>query len=192
MRRIAFAITAVAFSASCASAEAEKDLLGDQLKSGRDGLCYRRDYDAAHIRRHPGQLTQSVVLSFRNDAVRIMLRQKGREHYIIAACDWRDKAGYDSSGQLLIKAFKGPGGYDCIIVISPESAEEGGFVLLDPAGGDGTTLTLHAGDSPMVRGRLDMKARATELKLGTQDREFRLTRTDGEACRAMDRALKGP
>lgn len=174
-----------------AQAEA-KDLLRDRLKSDHDGLCYRRDYDAAHRKRHPGQATQTVLLSFRKDATRIMLRQRGRDLYIVVSCDWSAKAGYDTSGNLMIKAFKGPGGYDCIVMVSPESAEEGGYVLLDLAGGDGSTLTLHA-DSPVkARARLDMNARAIDLKLGAQDREFRLARTDQAACSAMDKVLKGP
>jgi hypothetical protein len=169
-----------------------KDPLRDQLKSDQDGLCYRRDYDAAHRKRVPGQATQSVLLSFRKDATRIMLRMRGRDHYIVAACDWSDKAAYDTSGQLMIKAFKGPGGYDCIVMVSPESAEEGGYVLLDLAGGDGGSLTLHA-DSPVkARARLDMKARVVDLKLGAEDREFRLARTNRAACSAMEKVLKGP
>jgi hypothetical protein len=36
---------------------------------------------------------------------------------IVGACDHSDRAGYDSSGNLIIKAFKGPGGYNCILLI---------------------------------------------------------------------------
>jgi hypothetical protein len=173
------------------AAQAEKDPLRDLLKSDSDGLCYRRDYDAAHLKRHPGQATQSVVLSFRKDATRIALRLKGRDHYIVASCDYSDQAGRDSGGKRLIKAFKGPGGYDCIVVISPESAQEGGFVLLDLAGSDGGTLTLHADDAVKARLKPDTKARVVDLKLGIEDREFRLARTDSAACRAMEGGLKG-
>ena len=184
-------IAAAIASASAAQAQT-RDPLRDLLKSDRDSLCYRGDYDAAHLKRNPGQATRNVLLSFRKDATRVMLRQKGRDHYIVAACDYAERAGRDASGNRLIKAFKGPGGYECIVVISPESAEEGGYVLLDPAGGDGGALTLHAGSPVKARTRLDMNARVTSLKLGNEDREFRLARTDAAACRAMDRVLKGP
>ena len=158
--RLISAALAVGLALAAVQAQA-KDPLRDQLKSDQDGLCYRRDYDAAHLRRVPGQATQTVLLSFRKDATRIMLRQRGRDHYIVAACDWSDKAAYDTSGRLMIKAFKGPGGYDCIVMISPESAEEGGYVLLDLAGGDGSSLTLHAdfaregADQPQHEGTRD-------------------------------------
>ena len=189
--RLISAALAVGLALAAVQAQA-KDPLRDQLKSDQDGLCYRRDYDAAHLRRVPGQATQTVLLSFRKDATRIMLRQRGRDHYIVAACDWSDKAAYDTSGRLMIKAFKGPGGYDCIVMISPESAEEGGYVLLDLAGGDGSSLTLHA-DSPVkARTSLNMKARVTDLALSAQDRAFRLARTERAACSAMDKVLKGP
>src|SRR6185436_9385785 len=122
------------------------------------------------------QATQSVVLSFRRDALRVAFRQKGRDYYIIGSCSYSDRAGLNTSGKPLIKAFKGPGGYDCIGMIEPESAEEGGFVLLDLAGGDDCTLTLHADDSAKARRKLSMKDPVIDLKFGTDDREFRLTR----------------
>jgi hypothetical protein len=77
-------------------------------------------------------------------------------------------------------------------MVSPESAQEGGYVLLDLAGGDGGSLTLHADSPAKARMKLDMKARAINLELGAEDREFRLARTDRAACSAMDKVLKGP
>jgi hypothetical protein len=187
----AIVLTLFAVAATPLAAQAEKDPLRDLLKSERDGLCYRRDYDAAHLRRHPRQATQSVVLSFRKDATRITFRQHGRDHYVVAGCDYHERAGYDSSGNLVVKGYKGPGGYNCIVIISVESAREGGGAVLDLAGGDGSTLTLLA-DSPMkARLKPDMKGRVIDLKLGAADREFRLARADAAACRAMDRGLKG-
>jgi hypothetical protein len=190
MRAITLALLAVV--AAPLAAQAEKDPLRDLLKSDGGGLCYRRDYDAAHLRRHPRQATQSVVLSFRKDAMRVALRQKGRDYYIIGSCSYSDRAGLDTSGKPLIKAFKGPGGYDCIVMIEPGSAEEGGYVLIDLAGGDAGTLSLHTDDSAKARRRLSMKDTVIDLKFGTDDREFRLARTDDAACRAMDKVLKGP
>lgn len=184
-------IAIVIASASAAQAQT-RDPLRDLLKSDSDSLCYRRDYDAAHLRRSPGQATRSVLLSFRKDATRITLRQRGGDHYIVAACDHAEHAGRDTSGNRLIKAFKGPGGYDCIVVVSPESAEEGGYVLLDLVGGDGSTLTLHANSPVKARTRLTMNAPVVSLALGRADREFRLARTDAAACKAMDSVLKGP
>jgi hypothetical protein len=188
------ALNAVAAVAACllgtvARAESAKGPLEQLLRSDTDSLCFRRDYDAAHLRRVPGQLTQSVVLSFKGDQVRIMLRQQGRERYITGTCDYRQDAGHDTSGKLMIQSFKGTAGYDCIVSVAPDSAEEGGYVLLDPAP-DGSTLMLYAQSPITSRAGLAGKARAYNTKLGAQDREFRLTRTDRAACRAMDAALK--
>jgi hypothetical protein len=49
-------------------------------------------------------------------------------------------------------------------------------MLLDLAGSDGNALTLHADESAKERRRLSMKAQAVTLELGSDDREFRLTR----------------
>ena len=86
--------------ATVAHAEPAKGPLERLLESETDSLCFRRDYDAAHLKRVPGQLTQSVVLSFKADEVLIMLRQQGGERYITASCEYRQGAGYDTSGRL--------------------------------------------------------------------------------------------
>jgi hypothetical protein len=188
------ALSAVLAVAAClpgavARAQSAQGPLEQLLKSETDSLCFRRDYDAAHLKRVPGQLTQSVMLSFKADQILIMLRQQGREHYITASCDYRQGAGYDTSGNLMIKSFKGKAGYDCIVTVTPQSAEEGGYVLVDPAR-DGSTLMLYAQSPITSRAGLTGKASAFNTKLGAQDRAFRLTRTDGAACRAMEAALK--
>jgi hypothetical protein len=168
------------------------DPLSRLLKSDTDRLCFRRDYDAVHLKRHPKQVTQAVLLSFdKGGDVYIMLRQRGEEHYIAASCEWSRKAGYDTSGRLMIKAFKGPEGHDCIVTVSASSAEEGGYVLLDSAA-DGSALTLHVQSPTTARVGLRGKARAYNFKLGRDDLNFWLTRTDAAACRDMDRALREP
>ena len=186
------ALSAVSAAAGCllgtvAHTEPVQGPLERLLKSETDSLCFRRDYDAAHLKRVPGQLTQSVVLSFKADEIRIMLRQQGRERYITASCDYRQDAGYDTSGKLMIKSFKPKAAYDCIVTVAANSAEEGGYVLFDPAR-DGSTLMLYAQSPITSRAGLAGKASAYNTKLGAQDREFRLTRTDGAACREMDAA----
>ena len=186
---LALALFVLTFPAHAEVAEGPLEKL---LKSAKGSLCYRRDYDAAHLERHPGQATQSVLLSYGKDlTTRIMLRQRSRNYYIVASCDFSERAAYDSSGNLVLKAFKGPAGYGCIVITALDSAQEGGSAMLDPAGGDGSTLTLHA-DSPVkARTKLDMNTRAIGLKLGSEDRQFHLTRTDQAACKAMDAKLKG-
>jgi hypothetical protein len=188
------ALSAICAAAAClpgtiAHAEPAKGPLERLLTRETDSLCFRRDYDAAHLRRVPGQLTQSVVLSFKPDEILIMLRQQGGERYITASCEYRQGAGYDTSGNLMIKSFKGKAGYDCIVTVASASAEEGGYVLVDPAP-DGSTLMLYAQSPITSRAGLTGKASAYNTKLGAQDRAFRLTRADRAACRALEAALK--
>ena len=184
-------LIAAVLAAAPAHAEPARDPLARLMKSDGDSLCFRRDYDAAHLKRHPGQATQAALLSFRNDAVRIMLRQKGDEHYIVAGCEYRKGAGYDTSGNLMIKSFKKPAGYDCIVIVAPSSAEEGGYVLFDPAT-DGRSLVLYLQSPITARAGLSGKATAYNVKLGREDREFRLARTDSAACKAMEEGLERP
>ena len=66
--------------------------LDSLLKSKTDSLCFRRDYGAPHLKRHPGQMTEMIMLSFRDDGVRIELKQKDRKapRYIAASCNWSE------------------------------------------------------------------------------------------------------
>ena len=60
----------------------------------RDGAsaCFMRSYDGAHLKAHPRQMTQSVMLSLRYEqgyhTVRIALLQKGRSAplYVVGGC----------------------------------------------------------------------------------------------------------
>jgi hypothetical protein len=184
-------LIAAVLATAPAHAEPARDPLARLMKSGGDSLCFRRDYDAAHLKRHPGQATQTVLFSYRNEEVRIMLRQNGEENYIDAGCEYRKGAGYDTSGNLMIKSFKKPAGYDCIVIVTPPSAEEGGYVLFDPAA-DGRSLMLYLQSPITARAGLSGKATAYNFKLGREDREFRLARTDAAACKAMEQGSERP
>ena len=190
LKRAGIAGLALVALSCAAQAEQPDGPLANLLKSKTDGVCFRRDYDAAHLERHPGQRTETIMLSFRRDGVRIELKQKDRKapRYITAACDWsenREVKGHP------IQAFTKKAGYDCLVVISPESAQEGGVVVIDPAR-DGQSLMLFMEDSVVVQDGLAKDDRALSFKLGREDRTFRLTRTDTAQCKAMDDALELP
>lgn len=167
--------------------------LSSLLKSKSDSVCFRRDYDAAHLKRHPGQMTEAITLSFRGDGVRIELKQKDRKapRYIGASCDWSEKAGRDVQDRRLIPAFKKASGYDCIVIVSPSSAEEGGYAIIDPAR-DGQSLMLYIDDPVVVQDGLGKDDRALSFKLGREDRQFQLTRADAALCKPMDDKLELP
>jgi hypothetical protein len=164
--------------------------LDNLLKSKTDSVCFRRDYDAAHLKRHPGQMTKTIMLSYRKDGVRIELKQKDRKasRYMTAACDWSENRGGPGHP---IPAFTKKAAYDCIVVISPESAEEGGVGVIDPAR-DGQSLTLYLEDSVVIQDGLAKDDRALSFNFGREDRQFKLTRADAALCKAMDDALELP
>lgn len=135
-------------------------------------------------------MTKTIMLSFRQDRVRIELKQKDREapRYITAGCDWSENRNVQGHP---IQAFKKAAGYDCIVIISPESAREEGVVVIDPAR-DGQSLMLYVDDPVVVLNGLAKDADASSFKLGREDRQFQLTRTDTALCKPMEDVLELP
>jgi hypothetical protein len=191
--RMSVGLAVVLLPALITAALGETDPLSDRLTSATGSLCFSRDYDAAHLRQHKGQLTQAAMLSFKSDAVRVMLRQKGRAApvYLVATCEWNPRtAGITTSGTRMMPSFKKRQGYDCIVIVSPGSAQEGGYAVIDPSA-DAKSVTLHFDSPVQARPSLDKDARVLSLNLGREDRAFLLTRVEPAACRAMEQALEG-
>jgi hypothetical protein len=157
--------------------------------------CFRRDYDAAHLKRVPAQTVVSVLLSFRygkeGHVERIALRRRGSGEplYFVGSCEWRAKANRDTSGNRIIKSYTKDAGYDCIVVLSPESAEEGGYFLIDLAA-DGKRLALYL-DSPITTWGGSPERGTGGVTLNRDDRVFRLDRTNAAACRPMEELIEG-
>jgi hypothetical protein len=83
----------------------------------------------------------------------------------------------------MIPNFNKPAGFDCIVTVG-DSAEEGGYVLIDPAQ-DGKSLTLFIQSPITAENDLPRKARGYNLTLGREDRTFTLTRIDSKACESF-------
>lgn len=193
-KRIGFAVLALLAVTCAASADPLRGPLDSLLKSKTDSVCFRRDYNTAHLKQHPGQMTEAIMLSFRRDGVRIELKQKDRKasRYITAGCDWSENRNVQGHPQdHPIPAFKKDAGYDCIVIISPSSAQEGGSAIIDPAS-DGQSLMLYIDDPVVVQDSLTKDAHAPSFKLGREDRQFQLTRTDAALCKPMVDALELP
>jgi hypothetical protein len=169
-------------------AEQSNGPLDDLLKSKADSVCFRRDYAAAHLRRQPGQKTEAIMLSFRRDAVRIELKQEDRKtpRYIVASCDWNEVPNRDVRNHPI--PLKKDARYDCIVITSPGSAQEGGYAIIDPAS-DGQSLMLYIDDPVIAQDGLAKDDPASSLRLGREDRQFQLSRTDAALCKPMDDAL---
>jgi hypothetical protein len=159
--------------------------LKDPLSAKGSILCFRRDYSPEHLAQHPKQTTKSVLLAFQEQGlVTIVLSQRtGAQKRILAGCGWREGAGIDTSDRKMIPNFHKPAGFDCIVTVG-DSAEEGGYALIDPAQ-DGKSLTLFL-QSPITAERdKPGKAKGYDLILGPDDRTFALTRIDSKACESF-------
>lgn len=170
-----------------------------RIVAPKDGAsaCYRRVYDAAHLKRHSTQQTTDILLSFKYQAdgahiERILLTRRGKQPqlYLGGGCEWSQTANIDTSGNRMIESYVKDASYVCIALTGPGSAEEGGVFLIDLAP-DGKSATLHL-DSPIYAMRgADKSGVGGYTKLGREDRVFRLTRTDDAVCRALEEALPG-
>jgi hypothetical protein len=195
MRAWATLAIILALGSACAFAEGADNPL-TRIVPREDGrsACFTRTYDAAHLRKHPGQATQSIMLSLRfehdsSHVVRIMLRQKSRTLYIVGACGWSDAANLGVDGKPLITAFTKTSGLDCHVSTGLNSDEESGDFPIDlPA--DGRMLTAYLFDRIAAWSGTDQRKKTIGLRLGREDLIFRLDRTDAAACHAMERALR--
>jgi len=194
IRPVAVSIAILALGGGAAAAPLSRLI---EPKAG-NSACFVRDYDAAHLRRHPHQATQSIMISLKFDASeaspvsRIMLRQRSRAEplHIVGSCNYEVRANRDTQGNRLIKSFQKESAHDCIAITSPSSAEEGGYFLIDLAA-DGRTLMLYLDDQVRAwRGAQTGEAQAN--RFGREDRVFRLNRTAASACTPMERSFEGP
>ncbi|WP_424629053.1 hypothetical protein [Bradyrhizobium sp. SYSU BS000235] len=187
---VGFALFALSCTAQAEQPNSPYGPLDRLLKSKTDSLCFRRDYNAAHLKRHSGQMTETIMLSFRDDGVRIALKQKDRKapRYMSASCNWSERRNERYPESHPIQAFRKDAGYDCIVIMSPGSAQEGGVVVIDPAS-DGQSLVLYIEDSVAVQDSLSEDRNVLTFNLGREDRQFRLTRTDAASCKRMDDGL---
>src|SRR5438105_4063936 len=97
----------LALAASSAALAADNPLARAVPMVDGASACFARSYDAAHLRQHPPQKTQAVLVSLRfeedagNHIIRVMLREKNRTAplYIVGVCGWSDKANLGVDGK---------------------------------------------------------------------------------------------
>jgi hypothetical protein len=179
---------------------------------GNRYLCFRRVYDTAHLRRHPGQLTTSVLVSLDPAAdnsgqtawLKMELHLKGRPSpaHVGASCEWGAKANRDTSGRRLIAGYPREDGFACTALYSNQAAEEAGTLMLDLTADGRTAMVYFRSEGIGLWGTYpehtapDEKTGAWKrvpgippLKVGAEDRVFRLTRTGPAACGDMERSI---
>jgi hypothetical protein len=195
--RAVFALAIMLGASGGAVAESNDDPLSRAVPR-REGAsaCFARSYDGAHLKAHPRQMTQSVMLSLRYEqsyhTVRIALLQKGRSAplYIVGGCGWSEKANLGVDDKPLVAAFKAIAGLDCHAYAGLSSDQEGGDFPIDFAD-DGKTLTLYLVDQTSAWPGPNQKQKTISMRLGSEDLIFRLDRADAATCRSMEGALRG-
>lgn len=172
-----------------------------------NSACFRRIYDAAHLRRHSKQTTTAMTVWLRYEAMRgtsdlalgfgIAISRRGDALPFFAQgdCYWDEKANRNVSGRRLINTLNKDQAAVCMIYARPDvfdvlSAQEGGYLLLD-RGKDRDTLMVYLDDSMIMVKRAD-RSEQLDIKFGTEDRAFLLQRTDLKNCAVVENALTEP
>ena len=195
---IAILSAAVLGALSCA-ARAEDDPR-DKLMPRKDGMsaCFRRDYDAAHLKANPGQATQSILLSLKYQdgnieglILRVMMKRKDspKPYFMMGGCDWAEHKTPGAQAGRILGASRHSRGLDCIMLESRESARESGEFIIDFSA-DMKTAVAVSDDVIAAWHGMDQGEAAPDLKLGRDDIVFKLTRTDEKACRAMEQGIR--
>ncbi len=104
----------------------------------------------------------------------------GTAKRIAASCGWRQGAGIDTSDHKMIPDFDKPAGFDCMVTVG-NSAQEGGYLLVDPAQ-DAKSLTVFLQSPIYAYDGKPGKAKGSFVELGPEDRTFALTRIEPKAC----------
>ena len=173
--------------------------MSDLTKDGND-VCFRRDYDAAHLKKNPRQQVTSMTVwiagsgDMRSGNTGLALTRRGdpaaavprRATAVGATSTVRRRTGCRRSRRKPAQAASPWRVPD----VFPESssAKEGGGVILDPAP-DGKTMIVHLDDSPSMVKRGARRWKIVPLKLGRDDRVFLLRRTALKDCDFVKEAL---
>ena len=126
-----------------------------------NSACFTRVYDADHLRKNPKQTTTSMAVWLAYDkaigdppvlappGLGIAISRRGESEPLFAqgGCNWDEGVNRDIQDRPLIKNFKKTVGISCMMLARPDvfdvsSAEEGGYLILDP-GKDKDTLMVY-------------------------------------------------
>jgi hypothetical protein len=201
MTRLLFHIALAALSAAVCAAQAQDDPR-DKLMPRKDGMsaCFRRDYDAAHLRANPAQATQSILVSLKYEdnnveglELRVMMKRKenAAPYYARGGCDWSERKDKDlhPQGARILGAGRHSRGLDCIMVENSSSARESGYFSIDFSS-DLRSAVVESDPDVAVWYGPDRGKQTQNFRLGRQDMVFRLTRIDAKACAALETWVK--
>jgi hypothetical protein len=199
----AIALLAGAYVVPAARAESPlDDLIAPKIGNS---ACFTRVYDADHLRKHPKQTTTSMAVWLAYEelpgvpeglalGLGLAISRKGDSLPLFAqgGCVWDERANRNTSDRRMIKEFKKEAGAGCMTSARPDvfdelSAEEGGYVILDP-GKDSKTLTVYLEESLTMVKQAD-RAKQLDITFGADDRVFLLRRAEAKVCDFVARAL---
>lgn len=211
-RRRNFALGAIALLAGVYAAPATRAAspLDDLIVSTPgNSACFTRVYDADHLRKNPKQTTTSMTVwlvydkAYGNPPVLappglgIAISRRGDSEPLFAqgGCAWDEGVNRDTSDRRMIKEFKKEAGIGCMMLAQPDvfdvsSAEEGGYLILDP-GKDKDTLMVYLDAGFSMVKRAD-RAKHLDIEFGSDDRVFMLHRADAKDCKAVEDAVTTP
>jgi hypothetical protein len=181
------------------------DLVPLVKRSGPQGLCYQRSYDAEHLRRHPDQTITSATVLLKpaegtdKDAgapdaldllARLTLRTDSEPFYGMASCWWERGGNLLDGGVKAEPRIKSDHGTRCMAMVEPNSAEEAGDFLLDGEP-SGDRLTFYNGFSQMRAGPKGARL-MRDVSFGRSDEVIRLKRVDRALCEGIEAVLAEP
>lgn len=200
-------VAAVAYGLLDACALAATPL--DRLIAPVDGktACFTRVYDPAHLRAHPRQKTTAVAawLTYEippgaTDAILgigLSVTQRGDSTPFFAqgGCAWDAGTNRDTSNRRMIPELNKDEGGGCMMTARPDvfgvqSAEEGGYLILD-RGKDDSSLMIYLGGLLVMVKRAD-RAKQIDVSFDTEDHVFLLRRADNKVCAAIEDAVTTP
>jgi len=174
-----------------------------------NSACFTRVYDAGHLRKHPKQTTTSIAVWLAYDKANgnppvlsppglgIAISRRGNSDPLFAqgGCNWDKGVNRDVQNRQMIKNFKKTVGISCMMLARPDvfdvsSAEEGGYLILDP-GNDKDTLMVYLDTGLTMVKRAD-RAKQIDVNFGADDRVFMLHRSTAKDCAAVEDAMMTP
>ncbi len=177
-----------------ASPGAAADPFSDLIKDGKD-VCFRRVYDAAHLKKNPRQQTTSMVVWLTgrtgrvgNFGLAVTRRGDPQAMFLTGDCSWE----VYRDGRSWMTTYRKKAGAGCITLAVPDvfessSAEEGGGVILDPSP-DGRTMMVHLDDIQSLVKRANRGAKIS-VTFGADDRAFLLRRAAVKDCEFVKEAV---
>jgi hypothetical protein len=194
---------AVVVSLTLALASVPPALAADPLSNlvpERPGAsaCFQRVYDAGHLKQHPRQATRAVLLSFQRAAndrgniigrISLQLRDRAEVALVGSGCYWRASGvNRGEHTRRLVPSFPKDSGVQCqALPFWSVSGEDASLFPVDlDAAGRSLTLYLREAVSLWTGA---FTPEPPVLRLGGDDRVFRLERADAAACAALERAI---